>query len=111
MPHVKTYNPGQITLDLPRTNYFYELPLLSVDDFHGVFFVTLVHNYDARNKNENHFNMKAGYKLNVHKCLLLSNGVPCQYIDASYKTISLLDDSAPVYTFDDDSQRIIRRLV
>ena len=108
MAHVKTYNPGQITLDLPRTNYFYELPLLSVDDFHGGFSVTLVHSYDAKKNNKNHFNMREGYKLNVQKRLLLSNGVPCQYIDASYKMISLLDESAPVYTFADDSQRILR---
>ena len=78
MAHVKTYNPGQITLDLPRTNYFYELPLLSVNDFRGGFSVTLVHNYDAKKNNKNHFNMREGYKLNVQKRLLLSNGVPCR---------------------------------
>lgn len=107
MAHTKMYNPGVIKLDLPRTNYFYELPLFSVNDFHGGFSVTLVLNYDAKKNTNDHFNMIAGYKLNVQKRLLLTDGVPCEYIDTQYKTISFSNYTV-AYTFQDDSQRILR---
>lgn len=108
MAHVKTYNPGQFSLDLPKPNYLYELPLFSLNDFHGGFSLTLLYDYDASKSNNNHFNMRTGYKLNVQKRLIFSNNLPHQYIDASYKIETLLENANSAFTFEDDSRRILR---
>ena len=42
MAYVKNHNPGKITMDLPKANYIYELPLLSVGDIHGAVNVSLI---------------------------------------------------------------------
>ena len=111
MAHVKTYDPGQFSLDLPTSNYLYELPLFSINDFYGGFSLTLVYNYDAGENNNNHFDMRTGYKLNLQKRLLFSDNHPYKYVDASYKIKSLIENPNFVFTFDDDSQRILRENV
>ena len=52
--------------------------------------------------------MRTGYKLNVQKRLIFSNNLPHQYIDASYKIETLLENSNSAFTFEDDSRRILR---
>lgn len=35
MGYVKKYDMGSVKVDLPTSNYLYELPLLSLADIHG----------------------------------------------------------------------------
>ena len=115
MFYVKNYNPGQIRMDLPTANYIHELPLLSFSDIHGAVNLSLVFNYEMKaraddsdsNANANPFNIAPGYKLNLQKRLVMENNVPVQFQDESGKCIYLIGDDFP-YTFDDDSQRILR---
>ena len=44
MAYVKKFNPGQLRIDLPCSNYFYELPLFSFGDTLGGLGVSLVYN-------------------------------------------------------------------
>ena len=116
MSYVKNYNPGQIRMDLPTANYIHELPLLSFSDIHGGVNLSLVFNYEMKvaaddsdsNANSNPFNIAPGYKLNLQKRLILENNVPVQFQDESGKCIQL-NSSNTIYTFDDDSMRILRR--
>ena len=107
MSYVKNYNPGKITMDLPTANYIYELPLLSFGDAHGPMNLSLIFNSEMRADTSNPFHVAAGYKLNVQKRLIMTNGTPAAYQDANGKCISLYgtDDT---YLFADDSHRIIR---
>lgn len=107
MSNVKNYDVGQIRLDLPTPNYIHELPLLSFGDVHGSVNLSLVFNYGMKAENSNPFNLSAGYKLNLHKRLVMSNGTPIEYQDESGKLITLIPTGG-VYAFNDDSFRILR---
>nr|MBQ8890916.1 hypothetical protein [Clostridia bacterium] len=108
MAHVPKYNPGQIKLDLPTANYVYTLPLLSFADIYGTLGLSLVFNYSLSTSAQNHFNMSPGFKLNLHKKLILDGTSADKYIDADGKIIELIKNGS-IYTFVDDSQRIMRR--
>ena len=108
MAHVPKYNPGQIKLDLPTANYVYTLPLLSFADIYGTLGLSLVFNYSLSTSAQNHFNMSPGFKLNLHKKLILDGTAADKYIDADGKIIELIKNGS-IYTFVDDSQRIMRR--
>ena len=76
MAYVKHGSPGKITMDLPSTNYIYELPLLSFGDIHGSMNLSLIFNRQMKADNSNPFSLIAGYKLNVQKVLEIENNVP-----------------------------------
>ena len=107
MSYVKTYNPGQIRMDLPTANYIHELPLLSFSDIHGAVNLSLVFNYALKAEGSNPYNIAPGYKLNLQKRLIIENGIPIKFQDESGKYVDLIGATSP-YTFDDDSQRILR---
>ncbi len=107
MSNVKNYDVGQIRLDLPTPNYIHELPLFSFGDVHGSVNLSLVFNYGMKAENSNPFNLSAGYKLNLHKRLIIENSVPIKYQDESGKCTELISTGG-VYALDDDSFRILR---
>ena len=108
MSYVKNYNVGQIQLDLPTSNYIHELPLLSFADIHGNVNLSLVFNYGLKAENSNPFNIAAGYKLNMQKRIVMSNSAPTAFQNESGKVVDL-NSADTCYSFDDDTQRIIRR--
>ena len=107
MSYVKNYNVGRIQLDLPTSNYFHELPLISFGDIHGSVNLSLVFNYGMKAQGGNPYSIAAGYKLNLQKRLIMSDGVPSAFQGGNGKIINL-NRTGDIYTFDDDTQRIIR---
>ena len=105
MSYVKKYDVGGIRLDAPYTHFLYELPLLSFSDVQGSVGVSLVFH---SGRNNNPFNISIGYKLNLQKRLILtSGGNPEKLEDGNGRIIDLISHGDR-FTFDDDSQRIIR---
>ncbi|MGM9631814.1 MAG: hypothetical protein ACI3XL_01820, partial [Eubacteriales bacterium] len=107
MSYVKNYDVGQIQLDLPTSNYIHELPLLSFGDVQHTINLSLVFNYARKAAGEKSFHIANGFKLNMQKKLHIVDDY-IQYEDESGKLINLTA-YGDVYTFDDDSQRILRR--
>ena len=105
--YVKKYDVGQIKLDLPYANYIHELPLLSFGDILHTINLSLVFNY--ANRGENTFSVFKGYKFNWQKRIILDSSTqrPTSFVDEYGKTTNLYDNDG-IYTFGDDSQRIIR---
>ena len=108
MSYVKNCNPGKITVDLPWSNYFHELPLFSFGDIHGELNLSLVFNYQMKEETQNPFFIKEGYKLNIHKMLIFEDGIPVALMEGSGKCITIWGEAWP-YGFDDNSQRFIRQ--
>ena len=122
MSHVKKYDVGQIRLDLLKTpdvqdcpymQYTHELQLLSFGDVQHSVNLSLVFNYERyRNEKatgENPFFIAPGFKLNLQKRLLYTQfGVFTNYQEGSGNIVEL-NNLYGYYTFDDDSQRIIRQ--
>ena len=108
--YVKKYDMGEIKLDLPYANYIHELPLLSFGDVLHTFDLSLVFNYE--NKNVNPFFIANGYQLNLQKRIIESTNVTLQikFQDGAGKSVYLTDNSNGIYTFPDDSQKILRRI-
>ena len=104
--YIKKYDVGQIKLDLPYANYIHELPLLSFGDVQHTINLSLV--YNRKNNAENAFNIANGFKLNLQKRLII-DGETISYQDENGKIIALTQ-YGDVYTFQDDSQRILRRI-
>ena len=107
MAYVKNYYPGKICMDLPSANYIYELPLLSFVDIHGTMGLSLIFNHRMMAEG-NLYSIAAGYKLNMQKQLIMSNGYPTAYQNET-GNCTVLNGSDTPYTFDDDSHRILRR--
>ena len=107
MSYVKNYNVGQTKLDLPYANYIHELPLLSFGDAQHTINLSLVFNQQRKAAGDNSFNIASGFKLNMQKKLIIS-GDSISYQEESGKIINLTA-FGDVYTFNDDSQRILRR--
>ena len=107
MSYVKNYNVGQTKLDLPYANYIHELPLLSFGDVQHTINLSLVFNYERKAAGDNPFNIASGFKLNMQKKLRIS-GDSISYQEESGKLVNLTA-FGDVYTFNDDSQRILRR--
>ena len=105
--YVKKYDVGQIKLDLPYANYIHELPLLSFGDILHTINLSLVFNY--ANRGENTFSVFKGYKFNWQKRIILDSSTqrPTSFVDEYGKTTNLYNNDG-VYTFGDDSQRIMR---
>ena len=105
--YVKKYDVGQIQLDLPTSNYIHELPLLSFSDIYGGVNLSLVFNYQGKLENSNAFYISAGYKLNLQKRLIIV-GTSIKLQEATGKIVEL-NKFGDRYTFEDDSQRIMRK--
>ena len=122
MSHVKNYDVGQIRLDLlkapnvqdaPYMQYTHELPLLSFGDVQHSINLTLVFNYERyrseKAAGDPPFFIAPGFKLNLQKRLFLDeNSNPTAFQGENGKIISLTAFGNK-YTFDDESQRIIRK--
>ena len=108
MSFVKNYDPGKIHMDLPTSNYIYELPILSFSDIHGAVNLSLVFNYRMREERGNLFHIAAGYKLNLQKCLILEDGNPQALLEEDGKCTNFISTGG-VYVLDNDDQRILRR--
>lgn len=116
--YIKKYNTGNIMVDLPYDSYIHKLPLLSFSDFRNSVNISLVYNHKLKLDSNNMFNIANGYKLNIQKRIVMDdNNNPIKFIDANGKQIILvknynsLNESSPfngVYTFDDESKRILR---
>ncbi|MBQ7326636.1 MAG: hypothetical protein IJW93_04060, partial [Clostridia bacterium] len=106
MSYVKNYDVGSIRLDAPRTDFIYELPLLSFGDVQHTIGLSLV--FNSRFATSNPFYMANGYKLNMQKRLIMSNNVPLSYEDGYGRIVNLILSSGR-YVFDDDTQRVLRR--
>ena len=115
--YVKKYDVGQIKLDLPYANYIHELPLLSFGDVQHTINLSLVYNYSARKREiesgytgeTNPFNIASGFKLNLQKRLIKDNqGCPIEIQEENGDFVSLNQLYSNTYTFNDESQRILR---
>ena len=107
MSYVKNYNVGQTKLDLPYANYIHELPLLSFGDVQHTINLSLVFNQQRKAAGDNSFNIASGFKLNMQKRIVKSNGEPVQFEEADGRHVELTY-TCGVYTFDDKTQRILR---
>ncbi len=108
MGYVKKYDVGSAKVDLPTSNYLYELPLLSLADTHGGLDLLLIFNYKLFTEGNNEFNVRPGYKLNVQKRIIKTNNVPTEMQEESGKVVTLTGTDT-LYVLDDGSQRILRR--
>ncbi len=105
--YVKRYDVGNIRLDAPYAHFIYELPLLTFGDIQHTIGLSLV--FNSRLSGSNEFNMSNGYKLNLQKRLIMSSsGSPSSYEDGGGSICELISMGNGKYTFDDDSQRILR---
>lgn len=105
MSYVKKYEVGSVRLDAPYAHYIYELPLLSFSDIRNSISLSLV--YQSK-LNDNPFYIKNGFKLNLQKRLIMAYGTyPKNYEDCDGTLVSL-NNFVNHFTFNDDSQRIIR---
>ena len=105
MSYVKNYNVGQTKLDLPYANYIHELPLLSFGDARNTFDLSLIFQSKLTN---NPFHIANGYKLNIQKRIIISNGTPQSYEDGDGTLVKLNYCYGNKYAFDDGSRRFIR---
>ncbi|MBQ7374361.1 MAG: RHS repeat protein, partial [Clostridia bacterium] len=107
--YVKNYNAGQIKIDLPTANYIHELPLLSFGDIYGNVNLSLVFNYGMKAEGSNPFNIAAGYKLNMQKKLMFATDNEVNGILDSNGNVVDFAAFGDVFTFEDESRRILRR--
>ena len=69
MSYVKKYDVGGVRLDPGKTNYIYELPLLSLNTRNRNDVLSLVYHSGATN---NQFHISNGFKLNIQKRIALN---------------------------------------
>ena len=105
MSYVKNYNVGQTKLDLPYANYIHELPLLSFGDVRNTFNLSLI--FQSK-MTSNPFHIANGYKLNIQKRIIISNGTPQSYEDGDGTLVKLNYCYGNKYAFDDGTRRFIR---
>ena len=117
MSYVKSYDVGQIKLDLPRANHIHELSLLSFSDVQNTVNLSLVFNYALHIEdvaaNQNSFFIAPGYKLNLQKRIIFDeNYIPTKIQEGDGRFVDLfdVDNIVNLYTFDDDSQRLLRKV-
>ena len=106
--YVKNYDVGNLRLDTPYAHFIYELPLLSFGDVLHTVGLSLV--FNSRLIGTNAFYMSNGYKLNLQKRIILSDGgTPVSFEEGNGTTITL-NPTNEKYVFDDKSGRILRKL-
>ena len=122
MNYVKKYDVGQINIDLlndieseepPFIQYTHELPLLSFGDVQHGMNLSLVFNYERyreeKANNKNPFFIAPGFKLNLQKRLTINQyNVPTVFQGEDGRNI-YINSFGSKFTFDDESQRILRR--
>ena len=113
--YIKKYDVGQIKLDLPYANYIHELPLLSFGDVQHTINLSLVFNYERKKKYDESFFIADGFKLNLQKRIGFDQCAcaPMEFFDSNGKSINLIcngDNNEYIYTFGDDSGRILRKI-
>lgn len=104
MNFIKNYEIGNIRVDVPQKDFIYELPLLSFSDARDSLAISLI--YQSK-MTDNPFQMANGFKLNLHKRLIMANGVPQSYEDGNGNVVKL-NRFGDKYAFDDGSYRFIR---
>ena len=106
------YNVGSASLAEPFFDYCHTLPLVAFGDVKSGVELSLVFNSNI--KDENHFNIGSGFKLNLQKKLLIngstvklldSNGIKVDCNHATNQTAQY----ATVYALNDNSHRILRK--
>ena len=105
MSYVKNYDIGRIRVEENNCNFAYELPLISFGDILYSFDLSLI--IHSRNLNTDPANL-LNCKTNLQKKLIMKNGIPSEYEDG-YGKRTKLNDCSNKYTFDDESQRILRK--
>ena len=106
MSYVKNYEIGNIRLEAPYSHFIYELPILSFGDVLHTVNLSLI--FNSRLIGKNPFYLSNGHKLNLQKRLIITGGVPGIYENGDGSCVNLIEQSNNKYTFNDDSQRIIR---
>ena len=107
MSYVKNYDVGNVRIDEPHTHFIHELPLLSFSDVQHTIGLSLI--FRSRLMN-NAFNISEGYKLNLHKRLVLTPSDIPAFLEDGNGTICPLSCYGDRFMFQDGSQRIIRRI-
>ena len=102
--YTKKYEMGEMKVDLPYNSCIYELPLLSFADMRHSINLSLVYNQRL----DENFDIANHFKLNLQKKILFNGNIPLSFCDSDGKTIDL-DGEGDIYTFSDDSMRILRR--
>ena len=111
--YIKKYNGGEIVVDLPYNSFIHELPLFDFNTFRNKYNISLVYNHKIKKAGTNPFNIGTGFKLNVQKKLIIENNKPVKLLDVNGNFISLIEnidlsDSNNLFTFLDDSKRVLR---
>jgi len=106
MSYIKSYDVGSIRLDAPRTHFIYELPLLSFGDIKHTIGLSLI--FQSKTT-ENAFYISKGYRLNLMKRLIVDAGGIPEYFEESDGTQLPLNDFGDRFTFNDKSQRVVRK--
>ena len=110
MAFIKKYEVGQINIDYLSGGFVHEIPLLAFKDVKRSVTASLLYLFDMTG---NPYNISNGYKLNIQKRITFSSdGLPVNFEDGNGKVYNLSafgsgEDIA--FTFDDASQRIIRK--
>lgn len=110
MAFIKKYEVGQINFDYLSNGFVHEIPLLAFKDVKRSVTASLLYLFDMTG---NPYNISNGYKLNIQKRITFSSdGLPVNFEDGNGKVYNLSafgsgEDIA--FTFDDASQRIIRK--
>lgn len=110
MLYINKYDVGNIQLDLPSPNYYHFLPLLSFSDIHGSLNLSIVFNYGMYKENYNFYNIAPGYKLNLEKTIIINNNELKSFQNEN-GIIVKLNNNDDVYTFEDETKRIIRKII
>ena len=122
MSNVKKYDVGQIHFDLFETNpgqgapyiqYTHSLPLFTLGEADHDLNISLIFNYkryrEEKNNNENPFSIAPGFKLNLQKRMTYSQFEEFTGYQEENGDIVQLNHFVGCYSFDDESQRIVRQ--
>ncbi len=109
--YVKKYDVGQVKVDLPSATYIHELPLLSFGDVLHTINLSLVYNHKMYRDGINTSFINPGFRINLQKQINFENNIPKFLQDENGQCVPLTYwNSGALYTFEDDSKRILRRL-
>ena len=107
MSYVKNYDVGNVRIDAPYMHIVHELPLLSFGDVQHTIGLSLV--FRSRLMN-NAYYVSEGYKLNLHKRLVLTPEEIPACLEDGDGAIYPLECYGDIFMFQDGSQRIVRKL-
>ena len=104
---VKSYNVGEINLDLPSRQFVHELLLFSFSDIYQSVNVSLIFNSLLKENGTNPFNITSGFKLNLQKRIIYEESKI--FVQDELGKIEEAYGSNNIYTLGDESKRIIRK--